>query len=65
MGKNKKELPDAPEVKRLIKGLQRQRAEYTSLIASLKEKHKEADRLLKELRKASSVLQKKVMSKIE
>lgn len=67
MSKNKKDnyLPDVPEVKQLIKSLLRQRKEYTDLILSLREKHREADKLLKELRKASSVMQKKVMKKIE
>lgn len=65
MGKKKdNSLPDVPEVKKLIEGLLRQRKEYVALIASLKEKHREADKLLKELRKASSVIQKKVISKI-
>ena len=65
MKKNNENLPETKEVKQLIRGLYRQRAEYASLIASLKEKHKEADRLLKELRKISSTMQKKVISKIE
>lgn len=67
MSKNKKDnyLPDVPEVKQLIKSLLRQRKEYADLILSLREKHREADKLLKELRKASSVMQKKVMKKIE
>ena len=65
MRKQKERLPDTEDVKKLIKGLQRQRAEYLSLINSLKEKHREADKLLKELRKASSTIQKKVTSKLD